>query len=378
MTNIQLNRSPLHDFHLERGAKMAPFAGYEMPVHYDAGILKEHVHTRVAAGLFDVSHMGQIIVRPRLGRMEDVARSLEQLMPADLIGLKEGRQRYTQFTTESGGIQDDLMIALFPSFFLLVVNAAQKELDEACLKEHSGEILDIEVLSDHALLALQGPGSEAVLGALAPTTSGMKFMDAGHHKVMGVDCLVSRSGYTGEDGFEISMPAGKARAIVDRLLEFEEVSPIGLGARDTLRLEAGLCLYGKDIDLTTSPVAAGLEWSIPKCRRSEGVRGGGFPGAATILAQMQTEVTRRLVGLRPDSRPIRGGARIYEEESSGEPIGIVTSGGFGPSLNAPVAIGYVSGSHAATGTRLFGECRNGRHPMTVTSLPFVSHRYKRL
>ena len=171
MTNILLNRSPLHDFHIERGAKMAPFAGYEMPVHYDAGILKEHVHTRVAAGLFDVSHMGQIIVRPRLGRMEDVARSLEQLMPADLIGLKEGRQRYTQFTTESGGIQDDLMISLFPSFFLLVVNAAQKELDEACLKEHSGEILGIELLSDHALLALQGPRSEAVLGALAPTTA---------------------------------------------------------------------------------------------------------------------------------------------------------------------------------------------------------------
>ncbi|MDP9053683.1 MAG: glycine cleavage system aminomethyltransferase GcvT [Acidobacteriota bacterium] len=378
MTTAVLKRSPLHDLHIARGARMAPFAGYDMPIQYAPGVLKEHLHTRAAAGLFDVSHMGQFILHPRSGKVEDLALALEKLVPADLFTLKCGRQRYTQFTTPDGGIQDDLMVASFPSWLFLVVNAARKEADMAHLAEQLRDVAEIEVLNDRALIALQGPRSEAVLASLSPGVSGMKFLDAGSHNVMGFDCFVSRSGYTGEDGFEISVASGAARALVEKLLDNSDVLPIGLGARDSLRLEAGLCLYGSDIDHTTSPVEAALGWSIPKSRRAGGIRAGGFPGADFILAQMREGVGRRLTGLRPEVRPIRGGAKIYADETSMEAIGTVTSGGFGPSVNGFVAMGYVPAGLSAPGTTLFGEVRDSRYPMTVAPLPFVPHAYKRI
>lgn len=374
-----LKQVPLHDVHVELGAKMVPFAGYAMPVQYRAGVLREHQHTRAAAGLFDVSHMGQIIVRPRSGSLTDVALGLERLVPADVLALATGRQRYSQFTVSGGGIADDLMIAKYESYYVLVVNASRKEEDEALLRAELESTCDIDVLEDRALLAMQGPASEEALVALAPSVANMKFMDAGWHPVLGVDCMISRSGYTGEDGFEISVPAKQAAAIWDTLLGDPQVLPVGLGARDSLRLEAGLCLYGNDIDLTTTPVEASIEWSIQKSRRTGGARAGGFPGADAILSQLDTPgaLSRKLVGLQPESRPVRGGSTLYVDESSTESIGHITSGGFGPTINGPVSMGYVARDYAKAGTRLLADVRGERHAITVTNLPFVAHRYKR-
>ena len=358
--SLVLEQVPLHAHHTALGARMVPFAGYEMPVQYSAGVLKEHLHTRAAAGLFDVSHMGQIALRPRSGDVADAARALERLVPAAIVSLKPGRQRYALFTTESGGIADDLMVAHAGSFLFLVVNASRKIEDEALLRAGLGDACDIDVLSDRALLALQGPLAHAALAPHAPGIASMNFMDARWESVMGIECFVSRSGYTGEDGFEISVPAAQAADLWDALLRDPNVEPIGLGARDSLRLEAGLCLYGNDIDLTTTPIEAALEWSIPPSRRSE------FPTAS-----------RRRVGLKPDSRPVRAGAQLYATESSPDPIGHITSGGFGPTVNAPISMGYVPTSLASPGTRLYAEVRGERHPVTVTELPFVAHRYRR-
>jgi aminomethyltransferase len=373
-----LKRTPLQALHVSLGGKMVPFAGYEMPVQYTPGVLREHLHTRAAAGLFDVSHMGQIALRAKSGRIEDASLALERLVPPDIVAVAPGRQRYAQFTDESGGILDDLMVANFGEYLFLVVNAACKDADEAHLRERLSDVCSIEPLGDRALLALQGPKAEAALAKLCADVGAMRFMDSGPRKVAGLDCFVSRSGYTGEDGFEISVPAEHAEQLAKLLLVNSDVLPIGLGARDSLRLEAGLCLYGHDIDTTTTPVEAALEWSIQKSRRSGGARAGGFPGAEKILAQFANGATRRRVGLRPEGRaPVREGALLFADAASSEPIGTVTSGGFGPSLNAPVAMGYVPASHAATGTLVFAEVRGQRLPLRVAATPFVPNTYKR-
>ncbi len=373
-----LNRTPLHALHLARGAKMVPFAGYDMPVQYPAGVLKEHLHTRASAGLFDVSHMGQIVLRPKSGKVEDAALALERLVPQDIVAVPQGRQRYAQFTNASGGILDDLMVANFGDHLFLVVNAACKAEDEALLRTELSDACIVEPLAERALIALQGPKAAAVLDRLGPGVAAMRFMDAGPRRVTGLNCFVSRSGYTGEDGFEISVPATDAEALAEALLADEAVAPIGLGARDSLRLEAGLCLYGHDIDTATTPVEGDLVWSIQKSRRSGGTRAGGFPGADTILAQIERGAARKRVGLRPEGRaPVREGAPLYADAEANEAIGRVTSGGFGPSLNAPVAMGYVPTAHADTATRVFAEVRGQRLPLTVTAMPFVPHSYQR-
>jgi aminomethyltransferase len=378
MTETTPRHTPLHALHLARGGKMVPFAGYDMPVQYAAGVLKEHLHTRASAGLFDVSHMGQIALRPKSGRVEDVALALEKLVPQDIVAVPSGRQRYAQFTNDGGGILDDLMVANFGDHLFLVVNAACKAEDEAHLRAHLSDSCIIEPLADRALIALQGPKAESALTKLGADVSAMKFMDAGPRRVGNFDCFVSRSGYTGEDGFEISVPAADAEALVTQLLENPGVLPIGLGARDSLRLEAGLCLYGHDIDTTTTPVDAALEWSVQKSRRNGGARAGGFPGAAKILAQLDGGAPRRRVGLRAEGRaPVREDALLFADSSASEPIGKVTSGGFGPSLNAPVAMGYVPSSLAAVGTTVFAEVRGQRLPLKVASTPFVPNTYKR-
>src|SRR5215475_11664394 len=304
-----LKRTPLHALHVALGAKMVPFAGYDMPVQYAAGVLKEHLHTRAAAGLFDVSHMGQIALKAKSGRVEDAALALERLVPQDIVAVAPGRQRYAQFTNDDGGLLDDLMVANFGDHLFLVVNAACKAEDEAHLRAHLSESCIIEPLADRALIALQGPKAEGALLRLGADVSAMKFMDAGPRGVAGFDCFVSRSVYTGEDGFEISVPSADAESLVTKLLDNPDVLPIGLGARDSLRLEAGLCLYGHDIDTTTTPVEAALEWSVQKSRRNGGARAGGFPGAPKILAQLDKGASRRRVGLRAEGRaPVREGA----------------------------------------------------------------------
>ena len=373
-----LKRTPLHALHVASGGKMVPFAGYEMPVQYAAGVLREHLHTRAGAGLFDVSHMGQIALRPKSGRIEDAALALERLVPQDILGVSPGRQRYAQFTNGAGGILDDLMVANFGSHLFLVVNAACKAEDEAHLRAGLQDVCVIEPLPDRALIALQGPKAEAVLAGLCPDVAAMRFMDAGPHRLDGIDCFVSRSGYTGEDGFEISVPAEQAERLARALLGNSDVLPIGLGARDSLRLEAGLCLYGHDIDTSTTPVEGALEWSIQKSRRHGGARAGGFPGADKILAQLADGAPRRRAGLRPQGRaPVREGAPLFSDAVSTEQIGAVTSGGFGPSLNAPVAMGYLPSPHAALGGTVFAEVRGQRLPLQVAAMPFVPNSYKR-
>jgi aminomethyltransferase len=373
-----LKRTPLHALHIARGGKMVPFAGYDMPVQYAAGVLREHLHTRQAAGLFDVSHMGQIALRPKSGKVEDAALALERLVPQDILGVAPGRQRYAQFTNGEGGILDDLMVAHFGSHLSLVINAACKAADETHLRANLSEICVIEPLADRALIALQGPKAESVLAKLCPDAAAMRFMDAGPRRVDGIDCYVSRSGYTGEDGFEISVPAEQAEALANALLANSDVLPIGLGARDSLRLEAGLCLYGHDIDTTTTPVEGTLEWSIQKSRRHGGARAGGFPGADKILSQLASGAPRRRVGLRPEGRaPVREGAPLFADAASSEQIGAVTSGGFGPSINAPLAMGYLPSSHATSGGLVFAELRGQRLPLRIAAMPFVPNTYKR-
>jgi aminomethyltransferase len=373
-----LKNTPLHALHVARGGKMVPFAGYDMPVQYGSGVLREHLHTRANAGLFDVSHMGQIALYPKSGKVEDAARALERLVPQDILAVAPGRQRYAQFTNDAGGILDDLMVANFGSHLFLVVNAACKDEDEALLRAHLSDVCVIEPLADRALIALQGPRAESVLTKICADAPAMRFMDSGPHIVDGIDCFVSRSGYTGEDGFEISVPAEHAEALAKTLLESSDVLPIGLGARDSLRLEAGLCLYGHDIDTSTTPVEGALQWSIQKSRRHGGARAGGFPGAHKILAQLESGVSRRRVGLKPEGRaPVREGTPLFADASSSEQIGAVTSGGFGPSINAPVAMGYLPSPLTEVGGAVFAELRGQRLPLRVATMPFVPNTYKR-
>ena len=356
----ELKHTPLFALHEELGAKMVPFAGFAMPVQYPLGIKREHEHTRRACGLFDVSHMGQVLLRGARP-----AEALETLVAADIVDLPEGRQRYALFTAEEGGILDDLM----------VVNAACREQDVAHL--HRG-MLDHEVeVLDRGLLALQGPAAAEVMQRLCPQACELSFMQHGRFTLDGIDVWVSRSGYTGEDGFEISVAAAQTEALTRRLLAEQEVEAVGLGARDSLRLEAGLCLYGHDIDTETTPVEAGLTWAIGKARRRGGERPGGFPGADLILHQVEVRDHRRKrVGLLGEGRaPVREGAALFDGE--GEPLGQVTSGGFGPSVGQPVAMGYVAIEASEIGTTVYAEVRGKRLPMTVTKMPFITPGYRR-
>ncbi|MGQ7819111.1 glycine cleavage system aminomethyltransferase GcvT [Metapseudomonas furukawaii] len=372
MTTETLAKTPLHALHLELGARMVPFAGYDMPVQYPLGVLKEHLHTREQAGLFDVSHMGQIILRG-----EHAARALETLVPVDILDLPVGTQRYALFTDDNGGILDDLMVANAGDHLVLVVNAACKDQDLAHLQTHIGDQCQIESLFEsRALLALQGPAAAEVLGRLAPEVKNMTFMQFGSVRLEGAECYVSRSGYTGEDGYEISVPVAQAEALARALLAQPEVQPIGLGARDSLRLEAGLCLYGHDMSQSTTPIQASLGWAISKARRVDGVRAGNFPGAGQVFAQQRDGVAEKRVGLLPQERvPVREGAEIVDAE--GAVIGRVTSGGFGPSLGAPVAMGYLASAHAALDTEVWALVRGKRVAMKVAKTPFVPQRYYR-
>jgi aminomethyltransferase len=373
-----IRRTPLYRLHAELGARFVPFAGYEMPIQYRAGILNEHLHTRSAAGLFDVSHMGQILLRPRSGGLEIVARALESLVPQDVLGLPVDRQRYALLTNEAGGILDDLMVANRGDHFHLVVNAACKDTDEAHLRSRLGGTCIVEPRDDLALLAVQGPRAEEVMASLSPDLAGMKFMDTRVCVLAQAECVVSRSGYTGEDGFEISVPAGAVEALARRLLEHDALEPVGLGARDSLRLEAGLCLYGSDLDSATTPVEAALEWSIQKSRRAGGAREGGFPGAYIILAQLKTGAPRRRVGLLAEGRmPVRAGSQLFGAMQGESRIGLVTSGGFAPSLQRGIAMGFVAAAAATAGATVYADVRGRRVPMRVHRLPFVPARYKR-
>jgi glycine cleavage system T protein (aminomethyltransferase) len=370
-----LKRTPLYAQHVALGAKMVPFAGYEMPVQYPLGILREHQHTRAQAGLFDVSHMGQaFLIGPDHAT---TAAALEALVPADILNLKPGRQRYTQLLTDPGGIVDDLMVTRAASpgddgRLFLIVNASRKEVDYAHIAGRLPAGVKLQPAPERALLAVQGPAAARILASHCPESSRLSFMQATSARIGEFACHVSRSGYTGEDGFEISVAAENAERLWQALLRDTALQPVGLGARDSLRLEAGLCLYGHDIDETTSPVEAGLEWSIQKRRRAE----GGFPGARRIQDELAHAPRRRRVGIRPDGRaPAREGTEV--QSPSGARIGVVTSGGFGPSVNAPVAMGYVAAAHAKVGTPINLVVRGKPLPATIAALPFVPHRYAR-
>jgi len=362
-----LKRTPLYALHQELGAKMAPFGGYDMPIQYPNGILAEHLHTRSQAGLFDVSHMGQIRLRG-----PGCVSALEQLVPGDLAALATMRMRYTLLLNAAGGILDDLMATRLPDGLFLVVNAARKEVDLAHLQDRLSTRADIEALTDHALLALQGPAAATVLSRFIDGIEGLRFMSAAHVTIRSEECLVTRSGYTGEDGFEISLPAREAEGFARQLIAEPEVKPVGLGARDSLRLEAGLCLYGHDIDETTTPIEADLAWTIGKRRRAE----RGFPGADLVLRQLTEGARRKRVGIRPDGRaPAREATEIVDD--SGSRLGHVTSGGFGPSVGGPVAMGYVDRSHTGEGTAVNLLVRGAPRPARVARLPFIPTRYYR-
>jgi len=374
----ELRRTCLYDLHAAAGAKFVPFADYEMPVQYPLGVLQEHLFTRRAAGLFDVGHMGQVQLRPKRGGVEDVARALETLVPADILGLKPGRQRYGLFTNDGGGIEDDLMIAHKGDHLLLVVNAARKAHDLAHLSAAIGDRCHVEERADRALLALQGPAAEAVLTDHAPGAAALRFMDVADLASGFGTLWIARSGYTGEDGFEISVAAGQAPALAEALLADERVRPIGLGARDSLRLEAGLCLYGADLDLSTSPAEADLGWAVQKVRRSGGARAGGFPGADRILRELDRGPARRRVGLLPEGRaPMRPGTEIFAAPEGGGAIGWVTSGAYGPSVERPISMAYVTTPHDRADAPLYGAVRGKRLPARVAPLPFRPPAYKR-
>lgn len=369
--------TPLHALHGELGAKMVPFAGYDMPVQYPTGVMTEHNWTREHAGLFDVSHMGQCFLIAADGRFETAAAALEKLVPADILSLKPGQQRYSQFTNADGGILDDLMVTRLghpghEHWIYLVVNAACKDADYAHLKANLPVGVTLKIAEDLALIAVQGPEAVAAVATLAPDLAGLKFMTSLDLAIDGIWAHVSRTGYTGEDGVEISVKSADAVTLTRKLLADARVKPIGLGARDSLRLEAGLCLYGHDIDTTTSPVEAGLTWSIQKRRRIE----GGFLGAVRIQKDLADGAPRLRVGILPDGRaPAREGTVV--KSADGQPIGTVTSGGFGPTINGPLAMGYVNRRFAEPGTPVLLEVRGKDLPAKIVTMPFAPHRYFR-
>ncbi len=372
--DMPLAQTPLHALHLELGARMAGFAGYDLPLHYAPGILAEHLHTRCAASLFDVSHMGQIVAAPAA----EAAAALETLVPADIVGLGEGRQRYALLMNAGGGVIDDQMIAHLPGRLFLVVNAAGKQHDLALLRSSLPERVAITPMFDRALMALQGPGAAAALAPICADAAAMRFMDAIDTHVAGAPATLTRSGYTGEDGFEIGVAAADAERVARALLAQRGVAPAGLGARDSLRLEAGLCLYGNDLCPETTPIEADLGWSIQKSRRPGGAHAGGYPGADRIARELADGPAWKRVGLRPEGRaPVRPPARLFATEQSPDGIGKVTSGGFGPTVGAPVAMAYVAAQHAGPATRLWAEVRGRRLAVDVVPLPFVAPGFKR-
>ena len=359
-----LKTTPLHALHVELGGKMVPFAGYDMPVQYKLGIMKEHLHTREACGLFDVSHMGQALLKG-----DDVQGAIESLTPSDIKGLPNDGIRYSLLMNEEGGIRDDFMVTNRGDHLYIVVNAACKEQDfayiEACLPNHS-----LELMGNRALLALQGPKAAEVLSRFAPGVDQLIFMNMLEIDVAGIPCMVARSGYTGEDGYEISVPAEKAEELARTLLGEAEVEPIGLGARDSLRLEVGLCLYGSDIDTTTSPIEGALNWAVGKRRREE----GGFPGHEVVMKHLSEGISRKRVGIKPLGRaPARAHTEIADIE--GNIIGEITSGGFGPSFGGPVAMGYVKTEFAKIGAEINLIVRGKTMPAEIAKLPFVPQRY---
>ncbi len=370
-TDTPLLRTPLYDLHLELGARMVPFAGYSMPVQYPAGLMAEHLHTRSAAGLFDVSHMGQLRISGA-----DSAAALESLMPVDVISLAPGRQRYGMLLNEDAGILDDLMFTRREADFLVIVNGACKVADTAHIQQHIGARCQVTPLPDAALLALQGPLAVTALERLVPGVGSLVFMSGQSFVWRGHELFLTRSGYTGEDGFEISIPSDAALAFARALLQQPEVKPIGLGARNSLRLEAGLCLHGNDIDSTTTPAEANLLWAVQKVRRSSGARAGGFMGAKRLLAQIDAGCANVRVGLRALERvPVREHTALHVP--GGAAVGEVTSGLLGPSADAPIAMAYVDAAHSAPGTRLDALVRGKAVPMQVCPMPFVPHRYHR-
>jgi aminomethyltransferase len=369
--SADLLQTPLHALHLELGARMVPFAGYSMPVQYPAGILAEHRQCRHEAALFDVSHMGQLLLQG-----EDAAAALETLVPVDVVDLGMNKQRYAFFTNAQGGLLDDLMITRREDGLFVVVNASCKDADIALLRERIGQRCRIVPLPERALLALQGPQAVKALARLNADAATLTFMTGRALTLAGADCFVTRSGYTGEDGFEISVAADQAESLARALLAQPEVKPCGLGARDTLRLEAGLCLYGHDIDEKTTPVEAGLTWAIQKVRRAGGARAGGYPGASVIDGQLAHGPTNKRVGLLGLERvPVREGATIVDGQ--GHKLGHVTSGTLSPSVNQPIAMAYLAGNHALPHHEVFAEVRGKRQPMRVAPMPFSPHRYFR-
>tara|TARA_R110002051_G_scaffold70726_7_gene127291 strand:- start:30267 stop:31382 length:1116 start_codon:yes stop_codon:yes gene_type:complete len=368
-----LLHTPLYAFHIENGAKMVPFAGYDMPVQYAAGVMKEHNQTRESAGLFDVSHMGQVIVRG--ADYISAAKALEALIPVDILDLDEGRQRYGFFTNDAGGINDDLMLANRGDHVFVVVNAACKRGDIAHMTAKMPKGVTVTEITDRALLALQGPRAEDALASLNPAVREMNFMDVATVDLNGAECWISRSGYTGEDGYEISVPNDATVALASALLAHEAVELIGLGARDSLRLEAGLCLYGHDVDETVTPSQAALTWAIQKVRRTGGARAGGFPGANVVLDEIAHGAPRKRIGLLPEGRaPMREGVALFTDQTSTSPIGKITSGGFGPTVGSPVAMGYLPAGYDGP---IFGELRGKRLPLTRAKLPFTPANFKR-
>ncbi len=366
-----LSKTPLHALHVSLDAKMVPFAGYDMPVSYPSGILAEHRQCRESAVLFDVSHMGQLRL---VGA--DAAAALETLVPVDVVGLAEGKQRYALFTNDDGGILDDLMVTRRADHLFLVVNASCKEADTAHLRARIGARCTIEPMPERALLALQGPKASTVMARLAPNLAQLTFMSGAEARIAGIAVFATRSGYTGEDGFEISVADVDAEALARALLAEPEVLPAGLGARDTLRLEAGLCLYGHDIDTTTTPIEAGLTWAIQKVRRPGGERAGGYPGAATIGRQITEGVAKKRVGLVGlDRAPVREGSGVFD--AGGASVGRVTSGTIGPTVGKPIALAYVATALAVVGTYLSADVRGKLLPMQVAPMPFAPHRYFR-
>ena len=375
MSDEALKRTALYDEHVSLGAKLVAFAGYEMPVQYPMGVLNEHKWTRENAGLFDVSHMGQCFI---VGAdFETTARAMEKLVPADVLGLSPHQQRYSQLLNTDGGILDDLMITRaaykgYEGWLYVVVNASRKDVDYTHIAKHLPTNVTLQPGQDMALLALQGPKAEAVLAKFAPAVGDLKFMHYAALDINGIAAHVTRCGYSGEDGFELSVYAKDAVALWKVLLGDADVRPIGLGARDSLRLEAGLCLYGHDIDETTSPIEAGLQWSIQKRRRVE----GGFIGAERVQRELASGVTRKRVGIRPDGRaPAREGTEV--QDLVGRKIGVITSGGFGPSVNGPVAMGYVENASSTVGTKVQLIVRGAALAATIAALPFVPNRFKR-
>ena len=373
-----LQRTPLHALNLELGAKMVPFAGYEMPLQYPAGLMAEHLHTRSKVGLFDVSHMGQIRISARSGDVRDAALALESLIPADYAGLAKGRQRYGFLTNDAAGILDDLMVANMGDDLFVVVNASCKDQDAALIEAAISDRCVVTRQFDRALMALQGPQAQEAIAPLCPAAVDMRFMDVIETKLAGVPVTLSRSGYTGEDGYEIGCAAADAETVARALLAQPQVLPIGLGARDSLRLEAGLCLYGNDIDTTTTPIEASLAWAIQKARREGGSREGGYPGAEIVLRQAREGVSRKRVGLMAEGRaPVRAGAKLFADAEGQKEIGLVTSGAFGPTVQAPVAMGYVATDYADNNTALFAELRGKFVPVHVRAMPFVAPGFKR-